>query len=89
MRHGFMNMTFKKINSLRDGALKMNQNPDSRSKIKGFPNVFFYYYGVVHSELLWSGQTINKVNYLGIMICMKMFVIRDQIYGKQFLNFIP
>ncbi|KMQ87532.1 mariner mos1 transposase [Lasius niger] len=39
----------------------------SRSKIKVMLTVFFDYRGVVHSEFLPEGQTVNKEYYLGVM----------------------
>lgn len=39
----------------------------TRTKIKVMLAVFFDYRGVVHSEFLPEGQTINKDNYLGIL----------------------
>lgn len=39
----------------------------SRSKIKVMMTVFFDYQGVVHSEFLPPGQTVNKTYYLGVM----------------------
>lgn len=39
----------------------------SRSKIKVMLTVFFDHRGVVHSEFLPTGQTVNKEYYLGVM----------------------
>lgn len=39
----------------------------SRSKIKVLLTVFFDYRGVVHSEFLPEGQTVNKEYYLGVL----------------------
>ncbi|KAJ0178856.1 hypothetical protein K1T71_005631 [Dendrolimus kikuchii] len=44
------------------------KNPrQSQSKVKVMLTVFFDYCGVVHSEFLPEGQTINKVYYLSIL----------------------
>lgn len=39
----------------------------SRSKVKVMLTVFFDYHGVVHSEFLPEGQTVNKQYYLSVM----------------------
>lgn len=39
----------------------------SRSKVKVLLTVFFDYHGVVHSEFLPAGQTVNKEYYLSVM----------------------
>jgi len=54
----------------RNGATQMNQNRKnhvSRSKVKVLLTVFFDIRGVVHSEFLPVGQTVNKQYYLSVM----------------------
>lgn len=50
-----------------DKEPKPKRPRQSRSKIKVLLTVFFDYRGVVHSEFLPEGQTINKQYYLGVM----------------------
>ena len=46
---------------------KQKKPRQSRSKIKVMLTVFFDYRGVVHSEFLPEGQTVNKEYYLSVM----------------------
>ncbi|XP_020298007.1 uncharacterized protein LOC109862383 [Pseudomyrmex gracilis] len=49
------------------GEPKPKKPRQNRSKIKVMLTVFFDYRGVVHSEFLPPGQTVNKVYYLSVM----------------------
>lgn len=57
--------------------LPMDNTP-SKSKIKVMLIVFFDYRGVLHSEFLPSGQTVNKDYYLSVM-----FRLREAIHKKR------
>jgi hypothetical protein len=63
MRRGFLSITCKLVNKLRSGGFQLNQNKkkrrQSRSKVKVM-FVFYDYRGVMHSEFLLGGQTVNK-----------------------------
>ena len=50
-----------------DNEPKPKKPRQSRSKIKVMLTVFFDYRGVVHSEFLPEGETVNKEYYLGVM----------------------
>lgn len=49
------------------GEPKPKRPRQSQSKIKVMLTVFFDVHGVVHSEFLPTGQTVNKQYYLGVM----------------------
>jgi len=80
----FTSLTCKSVN--KEWRLPIEPKPkkscQSRSKVKVMLIVFFDYRGVVHSEFLPEGQTVNKEYYLGVMRESK-FVEKGQVCGKK------
>ena len=60
------------------GEPKPKKSRQSRSKIKVMLTVFFYYRGVVHSEFLPTGQTVNKEYYLSVIRRLREAVRRKR-----------